>query len=39
MPQYGQKLLKSEAEKWRLKKKNCQKSPKPEAEKWHLDCN
>jgi hypothetical protein len=27
------------AEKWRLKKKNRQKSLKPEAEKWRLDCN
>jgi hypothetical protein len=33
------KLLKPEAEKWRLKKKNRQKLLKPEAEKWHLDCN
>ncbi len=34
-----QKLLKPEAEKWCLKKKNRQKLLKPEAEKWHLDCN
>jgi hypothetical protein len=34
-----QKLQKPEAEKWRLKKKNCQKLLKPEAEKWRLDCN
>jgi hypothetical protein len=33
MPQYRQKSLKPEAEKWRLKKKNCQKLLKPEAEK------
>jgi hypothetical protein len=37
MPQYCQKLLKPEAEKWRLKKKNRQKSLKPEAEKWRLE--
>jgi hypothetical protein len=32
-------LLKPEAEKWRLKKKNRQKMLKPEAEKWRLDRN
>jgi hypothetical protein len=32
-------LLKPEAEKWHLKKKNRQKLLKPEAEKWRLDCN
>jgi hypothetical protein len=37
MLQHRQKLLKPEAEKWRLKKKNCQKLLKPEAEKWRLD--
>jgi hypothetical protein len=32
-------LLKLEAEKWRLKKKNRQKLLKPEADKWRLDRN
>jgi hypothetical protein len=32
-------LLKPEAEKWRLKKKNHQKLLKPEAEKWRFDRN